>query len=237
MTRDKLKAVVTGATRGIGYAIAEKLLSDGYEVIATGTGSNSSGPEGSLYRQVDFLDDQSIHDFLSFLKMQQVDILVNNAGINKIGKFASIDIDDFDKILRVNLRTPFQLIQSVLPYMQKMKWGRIVNITSIFGNVTKEYRASYSSSKFGLDGMTAALAAEVAEFGILANSVGPGIIDTELTRNVLGEDGISELKNRIPMKRLGNVTEIASLVSWLVSKENTYMSGQNLMIDGGFSRV
>ena len=237
MNRDKLKAVVTGATRGIGYAIAEKLLSDGYEVIATGTGSNSSGPEGSLYRQVDFLDDQSMLDFLSFLKMQQVNILVNNAGINKIGKFASIDIDDFDEILLVNLRTPFQLIQSVLPYMQKMKWGRIINITSIFGNITKEYRAPYSSSKFGLDGMTAALAAEVSEFGILANSVGPGFIDTEMTRNVLGEDGISELKNNIPMKRLGHVDEVASLVSWLVSKENTYMTGQNLMIDGGFSRV
>jgi NAD(P)-dependent dehydrogenase (short-subunit alcohol dehydrogenase family) len=237
MNRDKLIAVVTGATRGIGYAIAERLLSDGYEVIVTGTRSNSRGPEGSLYQQVDFLDDQSTLDFLNFLKIQQVDILVNNAGINKIGKFASIDIDDFDKILHVNLRAPFQLIQSVLPYMQKMKWGRIVNLTSIFGNITKEYRASYSSSKFGLDGLTAALAAEVAEFGILANSVGPGIIDTELTRNILGEDGISELKNRIPMKRLGNVTEIASLVSWLVSKENTYISGQNLMIDGGFSRV
>jgi NAD(P)-dependent dehydrogenase (short-subunit alcohol dehydrogenase family) len=237
MSRDKLIAVVTGATRGIGYAIAERLLSDGYEVIVTGTRSNSRGPEGSLYQQVDFLDDQSTLDFLNFLKIQQVDILVNNAGINKIGKFASIDIDDFDKILHVNLRAPFQLIQSVLPYMQKMKWGRIVNLTSIFGNITKEYRASYSSSKFGLDGMTAALAAEVSQFGVLANSVGPGIIDTELTRNILGEDGISELKNRIPMKRLGNVTEIASLVSWLVSKENTYISGQNLMIDGGFSRV
>lgn len=237
MNRDKLTAVVTGATRGIGYAIAERLLSDGYEVIVTGTRSNSRGPEGSLYQQVDFLDDQSTLDFLNFLKIQQVNILVNNAGINKIGKFASIDIDDFDKILHVNLRAPFQLIQSVLPYMQKMKWGRIVNLTSIFGNITKEYRASYSSSKFGLDGMTAALAAEVSQFGILANSVGPGIIDTELTRNILGEDGISELKNRIPMKRLGNVTEIASLVSWLVSKENTYISGQNLMIDGGFSRV
>ena len=185
MSRDKLIAVVTGATRGIGYAIAERLLSDGYEVIVTGTRSNSRGPEGSLYQQVDFLDDQSTLDFLNFLKIQQVDILVNNAGINKIGKFASIDIDDFDKILHVNLRAPFQLIQSVLPYMQKMKWGRIVNLTSIFGNITKEYRASYSSSKFGLDGMTAALAAEVSQFGVLANSVGPGIIDTELTRNII----------------------------------------------------
>ena len=121
--------------------------------------------------------------------------------------------------------------------MKKKGWGRIVNMTSIFGNITKEYRAPYSTSKFGLDGMTAALAAEVAEMGILANSVGPGFIDTELTRNVLGKKGIEELRDRIPIKRLGQANEIASLVSWLVSNENSYMSGQNLMIDGGFSRV
>ena len=175
--------------------------------------------------------------FIDYLKKQDVDIVVNNAGINKIGKFSSIDINDFDNILRVNLRTPFQICQAVIPYMEKQGWGRIVNLTSIFGNITKEYRASYSSSKFGLDGMTAALAAEVSEKGILANSVGPGFIDTDMTRNVLGESGITELKGRIPMKRLGQVEEIASLVSWLVSDENTYMSGQNLMIDGGFSRV
>jgi len=137
----------------------------------------------------------------------------------------------------VNLRTPFQLCQAVIPYMKENNWGRIVNLTSIFGNISKEYRASYSSSKFGLDGMTAALSAEVSEFGILANSAGPGFIDTELTRSVLGDRGIAEIKKGIPMKRLGRIDEIASLVSWLVSKENTYISGQNIMIDGGFSRV
>ena len=135
------------------------------------------------------------------------------------------------------MRAPFILCQAVIPYMKQQNWGRIVNLTSIFGNISKEYRAPYSSSKFGLDGMTTALAAEVSEFGILANSVGPGFIDTDMTRNVLGEKGMSELKDKIPMKRLGQVDEIASLVSWLVSEENTYMSGQNLMIDGGFSRV
>ena len=121
--------------------------------------------------------------------------------------------------------------------MEKIKWGRIVNLTSVFGNISKEYRAAYSSSKFGLDGMTVALAAEVSEKGILANSVGPGIIDTDMTRDVLGDSGIAKLKGQIPMKRLGQASEIASLVSWLVSNENTYMTGQNLMIDGGFTRV
>ena len=230
-------AVVTGATRGIGYAIAERLLQDGLEVIVTGTVKESNFPEGAEFYQVNFLNDDEVLSFIKYLKSRDVDILVNNAGINKIGEFSEIDIEDFDRILKVNLRTPFRLCQSVIPYMKKRGWGRIVNMTSIFGNITKEYRASYSTSKFGLDGMTAALAAEVASMGILANSVGPGFIDTELTRNVLGKKGIEELRDRIPIKRLGQANEIASLVSWLVSNENSYMSGQNLMIDGGFSRV
>tara|TARA_B100000686_G_scaffold54317_1_gene58487 strand:- start:2305 stop:3021 length:717 start_codon:yes stop_codon:yes gene_type:complete len=237
ITKEKTRAVVTGATRGIGYAITERLMSDGFDVIGTGTGKEAKCPEGASYRQVDFLDDKSMEDFVDFLKNKKIDVLVNNAGINKIGSFAEIDINDFDKIFRVNLRAPFLFCQAVIPNMKKNKWGRIVNISSIFGVITKELRASYSTSKFGLDGMTAALSAEVAEAGILANCVAPGFIDTDLTRNVLGLQGIKDLSEKIPAKRIGNVGEIASLVSWLVSKENTYLSGQNIIIDGGFSRV
>ena len=237
MENIKYRAVVTGATRGIGYAIAERLLQDGLEVITTGTKKNGKHPSGSSYYQVDFCDENSTNKFINYLKKQKINIVVNNAGINKIGKFSSIDINDFDRILRVNLRVPFQICQAVIPYMENEGWGRIVNLSSVFGTISKEYRASYSSSKFALDGMTVALAAELSDKGILANSVGPGIIDTELTREVLGKSGISELKARIPMKRLGQAKEIASLVSWLVSNENTYMTGQNLMIDGGFTRV
>ncbi len=233
----KKYAVVTGASRGIGYAIAERLLDDGLEVIVTGTRKNGNHPAGSIYYQVDFLDDNSVNNFIQYLKTQPINILVNNAGINKIDRFSSIDIEDFDRILRVNLRVPFQICQAVVPSMEREQWGRIVNVTSIFGNISKEYRASYSSSKFGLDGMTVALAAELSEKGILANSVAPGFIDTDLTREVWEEDGISNLMETIPMKRLGQVREIASYVSWLVSKENTYITGQNLLIDGGFSRV
>lgn len=237
MNKIRHSAVVTGATRGIGYAIAERLQNDGLEVIGTGTGKNGKCPEGVAYRQVDFLSERSVAGFVDFLKNQKIDILVNNAGINKIGSFSEIDIEDFDRILRVNLRAPFLLCQAVIPYMKKNEWGRIVNITSIFGKITKELRAPYSSSKFGLDGMTVALSAEVAEFGVLANCVAPGFIDTDLTRNVLGIQGMKELEDKIPIKRLGKVREIASFVSWLVSEENTYVSGQNLIIDGGFSRV
>lgn len=237
MRENKYRAVVTGATRGIGYAIAERLVRDGLEVITTGTKEGSPHPTGTKYYAVDFLDDDSVCGFVEYLKKTEIDILVNNAGVNKIGEFSTIPIEDFDRILKVNLRTPFQLCQAVIPNMKSNNWGRIVNLTSIFGSITKEYRAPYSSSKFGLDGMTAALAAEVSRQGILANSVAPGFIDTDLTRRVLGDEGISRLRGQIPINRLGQVDEVASLISWLVSDENTYISGQNLIIDGGFSRV
>ena len=237
MAKRKYRAVVTGATRGIGFAIAERLLNDSCEVIATGTKAGSYGPEGSIYQQVDFLNDSSTDAFVEYLKQKPIDILINNAGINKISEFESIEIADLNRIHKVNLETPFLLCQAVIPNMKKNNWGRIVNITSIWGKVTKEYRAAYSSSKFGLDGMTVALAAEVASMGILANSVGPGVIDTDLTRKVLGDKGIQEIQSTIPIKRLGKPSEVASFVSWLVSEENTYISGQNIMIDGGFTRV
>lgn len=230
-------ALVTGGTRGIGAAIAQYFLVTGHHVIVTGTKDNKKFNSDFEYFGVDFLDEDSLADFRKFVQSQPIDILINNAGINKIGHFELLDIKDFDNILRVNLRTPFLLIQDVIPYMKRKKWGRIVNITSIFGNVSKELRAPYSASKFGLDGMTVALSAELSEFGILANSVGPGVIDTELTQKILGKNGIKKLVNGIPMKRLGKPEEIAKFVYWLSSEENTYLTGQNIMIDGGFSRV
>jgi len=237
MTDRKYCAVVTGATRGIGYAIASRLLKDGVEVIATGTSAEAEYPYGASYFQVDFLDDSSVDTFIEYLKQKPIDILINNAGINKISEFEHIDSEDFDNIQKVNLKTPFLLCQAVIPHMKKNKWGRIVNISSIWGSISKEYRSAYSSSKFGLDGMTASLAAEVSSMGILANSVSPGFIDTDLTRQILGEKGIDEIQANIPIKRLGMPYEIASFVSWLASKENSYISGQNIMIDGGFTRV
>ena len=200
MAKNKYCAVVTGGTRGIGYSIAQRLIQDGIDVIVTGTGTKNTSdyPIGADFYQVDFLNDSSVKDFIEHLKQKPIDILINNAGINKIGEFDKIDATDFDNIQKVNLKTPFLLCQAVIPYMKKNNWGRIVNITSIWGSVTKEYRASYSSSKFALDGMTVALAAEVASMGILANSVAPGFIDTDLTRKVLGDKGIQEIKNIIP---------------------------------------
>lgn len=231
------RALVTGATRGIGAAIAERLLREGARVLATGTRPNGNAPPGAEYFAVDFTDDPAVAALAVEVEQGGFDIVVNNAGINKIGPFDELDPADFDRIQRVNVRAPFLLCRAALPYMRRQRWGRIVNISSIFGRVSKELRAPYSASKFALDGMTAALAAEVASEGVLANCIAPGFIDTELTRRVLGEEGMRELAERVPMRRLGQPAEIAAFVAWLVGPENTYVSGQNLVIDGGFTRV
>jgi NAD(P)-dependent dehydrogenase (short-subunit alcohol dehydrogenase family) len=230
-------ALVTGGTRGIGAAIADRLMAEGAVVTVTGTSRGGAGPAGTAFRAVDFTDIEATEQFVAEVGALDFDILVNNAGINKIGPFADIDPQDFDRIQRVNVRAPFRLCQAVIPHMRKQSWGRIVTVSSIFGVISREYRAPYSASKFAVDGMTVALAAEVAQNGILANCVAPGFIDTDLTRDVLGEQGMAELASRVPARRLGLAEEVAALVVWLCSPENSYVSGQNLIIDGGFARV
>ena len=237
INKKKHKALVTGSSRGIGLAIAKRLVKDGLEVISTGTELDGNHAQGSIYMQVDFLDASSVNRFLKLVGEESIDILVNNAGINKIDKFIDITDEDFNNILEVNLKVPFLISQLVVKHMLSVNWGRIVNIGSIFSKVSKEYRASYSASKFALDGLTAAMSAELSDSNILVNTVSPGFIDTELTQEILGKAGMDSIKQSIPAKRLGQVEEISSFVSWLVSEENTYISGQNLTIDGGFTRV
>lgn len=235
--KQRLRALVTGATRGIGLSIASELCSEKIDVIGTGTKNSAKLPKGCIYKQVNFLDEHSLDEFIVYIKDQEIDILINNAGINKINKFVKTTSSDLDEIIQVNLKSPFLLTQAVLPNMIAKGWGRIVNISSIFGKVSKEYRSPYSMSKFGLDGMTASLAAEVAKEGVLVNTLSPGFIQTDLTTSILGKTGIKEIKKTIPIQRLGKVDEIASFACWLASDKNTYISGQNIPIDGGFSRV
>lgn len=234
---DGRRAVVTGGTRGIGRAIAERLMKDGASVLVTGTRDGGSGPEGSAYHAVDFANASATGRFAEMLAKEAPDILVNNAGINKIAPFAEIDPADFERVQLVNLHAPMRLCRAVIPGMRRTGQGRIVNICSIWSKVSRAQRGAYSASKFALDGLTVALAAEVAVDGILVNAVSPGFIDTELTRGVLGERGIAKLVKQVPIGRLGQPEEIAALVAWLAGPENTYISGQNILIDGGFTRV
>tara|TARA_B100000575_G_scaffold291984_1_gene299209 strand:+ start:8563 stop:9261 length:699 start_codon:yes stop_codon:yes gene_type:complete len=232
-----MKAIVTGGSRGIGRSISNVLLREGCEVMITGTNINQGNSSEFKYFKVDFKDKDSTAEFLQEAKSFQPEILVNNAGINVIDNFEDIKEHDFDDIIKVNLKAPFLTCQAVIPSMKEKNYGRIVNIGSIFSILSKAKRASYSASKFGLDGLTKALASEVSEFNILANCVSPGVIETDLTRKILGEAGISQMKKNIPQGRLGGTEEVAELVFWLASKNNSYISGQNILIDGGYSVV
>lgn len=229
------KTLVTGGTRGIGFAIAKILLEAGFKVSVTGSKLGGKGPAGSIYLACDFSDRRATGAFAKEIAKQGFDILINNAGINKIGPMADYDPKDFEKIQQVNLTAPFLLCQAVVPGMCQRQFGRIVNITSIFGVVSRAGRSAYSTSKFGLFGMSRALALEVAKDNVLVNCLAPGFIDTDLSREILGEKGIAEVVQRIPMGRMGKAEEIAQTVKFLVSDENSYLTGQNIVVDGGYT--
>ncbi|PPR11114.1 MAG: 3-oxoacyl-[acyl-carrier-protein] reductase FabG [Alphaproteobacteria bacterium MarineAlpha11_Bin1] len=230
-------AVVTGGTRGIGKAIAERLRDDGAEVWVTGTNRDGAEQDGARYFAIDFTVNEAVELFASELANLAPDVLVNNAGINRNSPFADIDFADFDAIHRINLRTPLALMQAVLPTMRKNGWGRVINIGSIWSKLARPGRASYAASKFGLDGVTTAAASEAAADGVMINMVSPGIIDTELTRRTLNAERLKALLADVPAGRLGRPEEVAALVAWLAGPENTFVSGQNIAIDGGFTRV
>jgi 3-oxoacyl-[acyl-carrier protein] reductase len=235
--KDK-KIFVTGGTRGIGRSIVQKFYNSGGDVMLTG----AKFPSSNLYTQekfkkFDFSEMGDIYKCVDAIKAFSPDILINNAGINIIRPFEEISANEFLNIQQVNVLAPLMLMQAASDSMKRKGWGRVVNISSIFGLRSKSFRASYSASKFALDGLTVAYAAEFAKYGILANSVAPGFIKTDMTDKILGSRGIEEISSSIPMGRLGKSDEVANLVCWLASEENSYITGQNIVIDGGVNRV
>lgn len=230
-------AVVTGATRGIGRAIAERLQAQGAQVFGTGTSPAGDLPEGCEYLPANFLDEKSMAAFAGRLAELAPDILINNAGINELSPFAEIDPESFARVQRVNVTAPMLICRAALPGMRARGWGRIVNITSIWSVVVRAGRAPYAASKHALIGLTAALSAEAAKDGVLANCVAPGFIATELTRSNMSDADIAAVSAQVPVGRLGQPEEVAALVAWLAGPENTYVTGQNILCDGGFTGV
>lgn len=229
------RALVTGGTRGIGAATAIRMVQAGYEVFVTGRSAEAEPPAGCRYLPCDFADSPALERFAITITELNLSVLVNNAGINKVGRLDEYSPDDFALIQQVNVTAPFMLCRAVIPGMRKRGFGRIVNVTSIFAVVSRPGRSAYSASKSALAGLSRALALEVAAENILVNCIAPGFIDTDLTRQNLGPAGMQEVSASIPMKRLGQPDEIARCVCFLVSDENTYMTGQNVIVDGGFT--
>jgi 3-oxoacyl-[acyl-carrier protein] reductase len=229
-------ALVTGATRGLGKAIAERLRDDGARVIATGTSPKGKPPEGCEYMAVDFIDAAATEAFAEKIKARAPLILVNNAGIGIERGIEELKTEEFRQVHDINLVAPMILSRAVVPGMRKARWGRILNVGSIYGIISREKRVPYSSTKFGIDGLTAALAPEVAKDGILVNTLAPGFIYTDMVAAATDID-VPALEARIPIGRMAQPGEIAAFASWLVGPENTYMSGSNLVIDGGLVRV
>jgi len=230
----KKNVLITGCNRGIGRAILEKYQNENYNIF--GLGKKKFSNICKRYYSVDLSDINEVQEFCKKLKNLKIDILINNAGINKIDKFHLVKQSDLGLIFQVNFFSIHRICQSVIPNMIKNKWGRIVNLTSIFGSVVKEKRSSYSSTKFALNGLTKTLAAEYSRNNILTNAVAPGVIETELTRKILKKN-IHKIKKDIPMGKLGSVDEVSNIVKWLGSEKNTFITGQQIIVDGGYTIV
>ena len=209
-----MKVLVTGGSRGIGKSIVEIFQKNNFEVYAP------NRDELDLSKKIE-------------LKDTSFDIIVNNAGINPLNKFEE---QDYEEILKVNFISPLEIIKQCLPYMTSKKYGRIVNIGSIWIDSSKKERSSYSFSKSALHSLTKSLTAEYASKNILTNTISPGFISTELTYKNNSKTDIERIIKDIPIGRLGLTEEIAKLVYYLTI-ENTFICGQNIIIDGGFSCV
>ena len=215
-------ALVTGASRGIGKSIKEVLSKDGIEIISPNR------------NELDLSSSESIDKFLSQTSAN-IDIIINNAGILKVGEHNEFSSDDFHEILQVNVVAPFKIISGFVEKMKIHSFGRIVNISSVWGQKSKKGRTLYSSSKAALDALTRSLAIEFASYNILINSVAPGYIETDMLKQCNTEEELSIIRDTIPMKRFGKKIEIAELVRFLSSEYNSYITGQVFTIDGGYT--
>ena len=238
-------ALITGATRGIGKAIADAFMDCGADLMLTGTkpeeieqmNAEEKNPKVQ-WLKADFSSPDEITSFIEQLKSTDaIDICVNNAGINIIKPYEEYSADEYQRLMSINLTAPFSLTQQLIPGMKKRGFGRIVNIASIWSEISKQGRSLYTTSKTGLVGFTRSLAVEHASSNILVNAVSPGFTRTELTEESLSTDEIKTLSEQIPVGRFAEPNEIAQTVLFLCSDLNTYITGQNIVVDGGFTLV
>lgn len=237
-------ALVTGATGGIGGAIAKSLHAQGATVGISGTRENVLNDVASeLGDRVHVLPcNLGDSDAVDALPKQaegalgQVDILVNNAGITRDNIFMRMKDEEWDQVLAVNLTASFRLSRGLMRGMMKRRWGRIVGITSVVGVTGNPGQANYAAAKAGMIGMTKSIAQEVASRGITANCVAPGFIQTAMT-DVLDDGQKEAISTRIPAGRLGTSDEIAAATLYLASEEAAYVTGQTIHVNGGMAMI
>ncbi len=224
----KKNVLITGGTKGIGKSILKELKKK-FVVYYTGTKNRKI----KNYFQLDLSDRSSVNDFIKKTNKLKFDILVNNAGINNIKYFNSFNEREIQKMLNVNLINLSLITKVFIKNMIKKKWGRIINISSIWGVNPGKKRAIYSITKSALISFSKSLAIEYGHYNINTNSISPGFIMTDLTKKSLSSNKLKSLKKRIPLQRFGTSKEIAEIVMFLCSKKN-YINGSNIIADGGF---
>ena len=233
-------ALITGASRGIGRAIAERLADDGFFVIGTAT-SDAGAESISAYlggngkgMKLDVADSESVATVIKTINddFGAPTVLVNNAGITRDNLLMRMKDDEWDDIINTNLTSVFRMSKAVLRGMMKVKTGRIINISSVVGSTGNAGQANYAAAKAGMIGFTKSMAKEVGSRNITVNTVAPGFIDTDMTRE-LNDDVKNALLSSIPLSRLGEAKEIAHAVAFLASAGASYITGETLHVNGG----
>lgn len=238
-------ALVTGASRGIGQAIAEGLAQEGHIVVGTATtddGAKAISAQALAKgltihgERLQVNEPGAIEAIVAKVSADHgsLDILVNNAGITRDNLAMRMKDEEWDAVIETNLSSVFRLCRAVLRPMMKARWGRIINITSVVGEIGNAGQANYAAAKAGVAGMTRALAREVGSRGITVNAVAPGFIDTDMTRG-LSPEQVAALTAQIPLQRLGNVIDISSSVVFLASEGAGYITGETLSVNGGMA--
>ena len=236
-------ALVTGASRGIGLAIAQQLVSGGFDIVATATSSTGTaaiestlGASGALRASLilDVLDRTSIENFFAALDERQLTpaVLVNNAGITRDNLLLRMKDDEWDTVIAANLSAVFSLSRRCVRAMLKARFGRIINITSVIGAAGNAGQANYAAAKAGVVGFTKSLALEVAGRNITVNAVAPGLIDTDMTRKLSEQQRAAALA-QIPLGRMGEAAEVAAVVGFLASPLAAYVTGETIHVNGG----
>lgn len=232
--------LITGGSRGIGCAMVESFAKEGYQVAFTYKNSENKAKSlaestGALAIRADSAVEAEVNSAVAQVlsAFGKIDCLVNNAGISSFSLFTDLTLEDWNNCINVNLNGAFLYSKAVIPGMISNKWGRIINITSMWGLVGSSCEVHYSTAKAGLIGMTKALAKELGPSGITVNAIAPGVIATEMN-NALSEDDIKSLVDETPVCRIGTPDDVAKAALFIANESSSFLTGEILNLSGGF---